>query len=273
MASATHLLIDADIYLYQVASVTEQVIDWGDEIVTAHCNMTDATTTFDSIINGLVDNWPTQVAGVTLAASSTTNFRKDLWPEYKGHRSSRKPVGYAGLKGWVQKKYGLTVVPSLEADDVLGIIATSGQHEHTTIVSTDKDFRQIPGDFYDVNKDAVFTITPEAADRYHMFQTLTGDTADGYKGCPGVGPKRADSLLDCPVSEWWDRIVAAYEHAGLDAEEALLNARLARILRATDWDPKTKEVKLWVPPANTSASSAEDPDANRVVPIRKAKTA
>jgi DNA polymerase-1 len=42
-------------------------------------------------------------------------------------------------------------------------------------------------------------------------------------------------------------VVDAYLKAGLTEEDALMNARMARILRAEDWDFENNEVKLWTP--------------------------
>jgi len=271
MASATHLLIDGDIPIFKIASVTEQVIDWGDEIVTASCNMQDAVYTFTAWLDELLTNYPEEVSGYTIAASSKTNFRKKLWPDYKGHRTSRKPIGYANLKKWVQREHGLTIVPDLEADDVLAILATSGKWPHTTIISTDKDFKQVPGFFYNPDTDILTVTNDYDADKFHMYQTLVGDSADGYKGCPGIGAVKATKLLDeTPKEGWWSLVVGLFEAKGLTEDDALLNARMARLLRAPDWDAKKKEPILWTPdllsgPTTASVSGAVSTASAHVV--------
>jgi DNA polymerase-1 len=45
----------------------------------------------------------------------------------------------------------------------------------------------------------------------------------------------------------WERVVSAYEKAGLSEAEAITQARVARILRASDYDFVNKSVKLWSP--------------------------
>src|SRR5262249_40632645 len=118
------------------------------------------------------------------------------------------------------------------------------------IVSADKDMKTIPGEHYDPNKRelGVVTVSRLEADGYHMMQTLTGDTTDGYTGCPGVGPKKAEKILGDEPHLWWHRVVEAYDKAGLSEAEALTQARVARILRATDYDFKLKKPILWTPP-------------------------
>ena len=73
---------------------------------------------------------------------------------------------------------------SLEADDVLGILATEPSNEERIIVSIDKDLYQIPAK---ISKDGKTfeEISENEANYWHMMQTLTGDSTDGYSGCPG----------------------------------------------------------------------------------------
>ena len=85
---------------------------------------------------------------------------------------------------------------------------------------------------------------------FHFYkQVLTGDAVDNYKGCPGIGVKRALDLLEEPLTaeEYWSQIVTAYNKAGLTEEDAIIQARMARILRNDDYDYDKQEVKLWEP--------------------------
>lgn len=198
-------------------------------------------------------------------------------PSYKSHRlKTRKPVVYQALREYVQEVYKTYVRPGLEGDDILGILAT---HDHLisgekVIVSIDKDLKTIPGVHMrlDDPERKLVVISREEADYHHMFQTLTGDTTDGYPGAPGFGPVKTTKLLaeGCVLQPhekvisrgknkgaseivWlpgrpgtvWDIVVSAYASVGLGEEVALQNARVARILRASDYDFSKKEVKLW----------------------------
>jgi DNA polymerase-1 len=85
-----------------------------------------------------------------------------------------------------------------------------------------------------------------------MFQTLVGDTSDGYKGCPGVGKVKAEKLLIDAMENGvplWTVVKAQYEAKDLTEADALTQARLARILRWSDWDNEKKEPILWTPSA------------------------
>ena len=75
-------------------------------------------------------------------------------------------------------------------------------------------------------------------------QTLTGDVTDGYKGCPGVGEKKAETILKKGT---WEEVLKAYEAAKLTEQDALQQARVARICRVEDFNYKLGDVNLWTP--------------------------
>ncbi|WP_211876477.1 hypothetical protein [Plastoroseomonas hellenica] len=132
------------------------------------------------------------------------------------------------------------------------------------MVSIDKDMKTVPGLYVNADKRDLGALDSSVAqaDYWHMYQTLIGDTTDGYTGCPGIGPKKAVAILE-PFTDReerpglvdragaWKRIVEVYEKAKLSEAEALVQARVARILRASDYDFKAKAVKLWTPPSAT----------------------
>jgi DNA polymerase-1 len=184
-----------------------------------------------------------EASDARLCLSDTTNFRKDISDTYKGNRSwMKRPVVLRPLREWLISEKGAIVYPTLEGDDVMGILATQDDTD-TIIVSLDKDMKTIPGRFYRSEADGVINISTEEADYYHLYQTLIGDVSDGYKGCPGIGAAKAKKLLDDTPT--WDAVVSTFEKAGLTEEDALQQARLARILRSSDYPDG--QVKLWSP--------------------------
>ena len=68
-------------------------------------------------------------------------FSKSIQPEYKGHRNRKKPCGYKRVINQLKTEYQVIVMPTLEADDALGIYATA--NPGNVICSPDKDMRQI----------------------------------------------------------------------------------------------------------------------------------
>ena len=63
---------------------------------------------------------------------------------------------------------------------------------------------------------------------------------------PGIGVKRAETLFNKEGYNW-ATVVKAFEDKGLTEDDALLNARLARILTIEDYDTERQEPKLWTP--------------------------
>lgn len=181
------------------------------------------------------------------------NFRYGILPTYKHNRSPQdKPALLKQLREYLQGVYPYKEKSHLEGDDVMGILATLHPDKYL-IASIDKDLKQIPGLHYNWNEAEFREVSEMEGDWWFYRQVLTGDTTDGYKGCPGVGPKKAAKILSLAEEElagnaiWWKKVKEAYEAKGLTEEDALVQARVARILRAEDYDMKKQEVKLWTP--------------------------
>lgn len=246
----TTALIDADILAYQAASAAEYPVKWDDNLWTLHAYESDAICKFVEHLESILAK--VETSKYILVFSDSTNWRKSVLPTYKSNRSTtRKPVVLKALREWVMKKHPYEMWPTLEGDDVIGILATSKRFKpgEVVICSLDKDFKTIPGRHYNFGRDEFFNIDVLQADYWHMIQTLTGDSTDGYSGCPGCGPKTAEKILSPLLpDEYWTAVCKAYQAAGLSPEEALVQARVARICRASDYNLKTRKVKLWNPP-------------------------
>ena len=142
----------------------------------------------------------------------------------------------------LKKEYKVIIKPGLEADDAMGIYST--KFPGNIIASPDKDMRQIPGKLY--NFDSVFTIDPDAGAKWHLIQSISGDQTDGYGGVPGIGVKRAETLFN-DKGYSWKTVVEAFAERDLSEDDALTNARLAKILTVDDYDFKKKRPILWDP--------------------------
>lgn len=235
------LLIDGDIIVYRYASTVEQEVDWGDDVWSLWSDAKEAKQLILQYLEHLVEM--TAADDFIFCFSDKDNFRKTILPTYKSNRKGkRKPVCYKGVKSWIESKYESITMPNLEGDDVMGILATSGEYEETVIVSEDKDMKTIPGLLW--RNAELEDISEEDADYFHLYQTLVGDPTDGYSGLKGVGDKKATALLETPT---WETVVTAYEKAGHTEEDALVQARVARILRASDYNAKKQEPILWTP--------------------------
>lgn len=238
------LLFDGDMILYRACFASEKEIKWDDDIFTLHADFSDLKDCFISLIDEISTN--IGCFDVELAFSQKKTFRHELNEEYKAHRKDkRSPLGINSLREWASEVWPTHCWPRLEADDVLGILGSDTANNYT-LVSGDKDFKTVPCEWYNFLSEETFVIEEKEADYNHLVQTLSGDLTDGYKGVPGVGEKTAKKLLD-KNGATWQTIKDAYEKAGMDEGDALMNARMARILRAGDYNQQTNKVKLWKP--------------------------
>ena len=244
------LLIDGDIIIYKVALQEEQAIKWDENLWTLHAYEDKAIAAVADKIKKLQRDLACKPYKIAL--TSPNNFRKDVLPSYKANRKGvRKPMILPVLRQHVMDNHKGIMWDGLEADDVLGILATTTANYYDkdpVIVSIDKDFKQIPS-LICLDGENIVRVTRPQADYWFMLQVLMGDSVDGYSGLPSVGIKTAEKILGdkttVPLRILWGKVVEAYEKKGYTEKEALQQARVAKILRATDYNKKKGEVKLW----------------------------
>ena len=237
------LLIDADFIVYKCCASCETEIDFGDDVIVVTSKFSEAYKAVERDIAKITDQY--MDPDVYLFFSDSKNFRKEILPEYKGHRNRKKPCGYKRVINQLKTQFNVITLPTLEADDAMGIFAT--MWEDTTICSPDKDMRQIPGNLYDMSENTF--ITKSEGLRWHLIQSMAGDQTDGYGGCPGIGIKRAVAIFE-KDGYTWDAVVKTFAEKDLSEEIALQNARLAKILTIDDYDFESKTIRQWTPDAN-----------------------
>jgi len=238
------LLIDADFIVYKACAAAETEIDWGDDTILVTSNFSDAYRASNRELTKIKNKFGT-LSSLILFFSDSINFRKKILPEYKGHRNRKKPCGYKRVINKLKTEFEVIIMPTLEADDSMGVYAT--KHPGNIIVSPDKDMRQIPGKLF--NLDETFTVSPIEGATWHLIQSMAGDQTDGYGGIPGIGIKRAEALLK-EQGYSWKTVVNAFKEKDLTEEDALVNARLAKILTVDDYDFKKNRPILWNPSAD-----------------------
>ena len=241
------LLIDADVLAFEASVIAEESIEWKEEMWTVHADMALAKARIVNRVEQFKEKL--QADDIVMALTDRANYRRILNPDYKSNRSkSRLPIILKQVKKWIIEEMDGQLWPNLEADDVISILATDKKmDEETIIVSIDKDFKSVPGIYYDFNKDETHHVSQEDADRYHLIQTLTGDATDGYSGVPKVGAVTAKRLLEKEGYDW-DVVKKCYEDVGLTENDALMNAWMARLLQADNYCFRTNTIKkLWTP--------------------------
>jgi len=243
------LLIDADYIVYKCCAAVETELDFGEDVIVVTSNFSEAYEYVERELNTIASDLGCFDDSI-LFFSDSINFRKSIDPAYKGHRNRKKPCGYKRVINKLKEEYHVVVMPTLEADDAIGIYAT--KEPGHIVCSPDKDMRQIPGDLYDLT-DGVVTVEPEEGRRWHLIQTMSGDQTDGYGGVPGIGIKRAIALFE-KEGYTWDTVVKAFAEKDLSEDVALTNARLAKILQVTDYDFTNKEPRLWSPSSSVGVN-------------------
>lgn len=250
------ILGDADIFAFKYASANQDTFffDGKDEEPCIDASFEDAIKGVESYVNELAAQLGADEVIICLS-DPEANFRNTVWPAYKAKRDhSTRPIYLQAVKDWFKTKFKTYQRPTLEADDCMGILATHPTlvKGEKVIVSEDKDMQTIPGLLFNPRKDTKpRRITKVEADRFHLWQTVVGDSCDGYPGAKGVGPKSAEAqgiLVSKTVEEMWGHVMHAYDRKGLTEADAVTQARLARILRASDWDFEAKRPRLWSPP-------------------------
>jgi DNA polymerase-1 len=259
------LLIDADILACQFAYAFEasRGRNTYDDFDTDNAGW--AISGFDSAVERMIGQTGTDDA--LLCFTGRSNFRYSILPTYKSSRRGKpKPVLLDALIEHAWAAWDCREVDCLEADDVMGIMATESPGRYV-MATIDKDLKQIPGIHYNWRKERIKDIEPWEADYWFYFQVLTGDSTDGYAGCPGIGVVRARSVLKDGIKDGirdgvrdgikgitkgvadhpWARVVRAFKSRGLTEEDALVQARVARILRVDDYDFAERQPILWRP--------------------------
>ena len=238
------LLIDADFIVYKACAAAETELDWGDDTILVTSNFSDAYTATKRELTKIRNKFGS-LSTLILFFSDSINFRKKIMADYKGHRNRKKPCGYKRVINKLKTEFEVIIMPTLEADDSMGVYAT--KHPGNIIVSPDKDMKQIPGKLY--NLDGTFTVSEHEGKAWHLIQALSGDQTDGYSGVPGIGVKRAETLFK-EKGYSWRTVVTAFTDKGLTETDALVNARLAKILTVDDYDFTKNKPILWNPSAD-----------------------
>ena len=142
------LLVDADYIVYKGCAGAEDEINWGDDVITVVSKFSEALKNVTRDLTKIKAEFLWDVPEMILFFSDSKNFRKKIYPDYKGHRNRKKPCGYRRVITELGKSYEVIRLPELEADDAMGIYATA--HEGNVICSPDTDMRLIPGRLFDM---------------------------------------------------------------------------------------------------------------------------
>ena len=196
------VLVDGSSYLYRAYYAPPHLTNSKGEA-------TGAVYGVINMLRSLLNQYkPSQMAVVFDAKGKT--FRNDMYSEYKAQRPPMPDDLRTQIAPLHQiiKALGLPLVciPGVEADDVIGTIATQASKEgRAVLISTgDKDMAQL----VDENVTLINTMTntvmgpAEVTEKFGVgpeliidLLALQGDKADNIPGLPGVGEKTALAML------------------------------------------------------------------------------
>lgn len=233
MAGKGKVLIDGDIVAYRAAFATQdysykEAEDKVDELM-------------DYIISDTIEfPFPSKEDFQTYLTGKT-NFRFDIAKShpYKGNRKDvEKPKHLASARQHMMNKYDAIVSEDEEADDLIAKAAAALDY-NCVVASIDKDMLQLPCWHFNFGRNEWTKVEPFEGLKFVYHQMLTGDRADNIIGLQGIGPKKADKLLqDCHTEEdLWTTVLKAYDG---DTERLVENARLLWLRRYDN--------ELWEPP-------------------------
>ncbi|MYM61240.1 DNA polymerase I [Vibrio sp. OCN044] len=196
------ILIDGSSYLYRAFHAYPDTMTNG-EIPT------NAVYGVVNMLRSMMRQFTSERIAVVFDAKGKT-FRDDMYSEYKANR----PPMPDDLRCQIEPLYNviramglpLICVPGVEADDVIGTLASqASQAGMPVLISTgDKDMAQL----VDENVTLINTMTNVVLDREGVIEkfgippeliidylALMGDKVDNIPGVPGVGDKTATALL------------------------------------------------------------------------------
>ncbi|MDH3647810.1 MAG: DNA polymerase I [Gammaproteobacteria bacterium] len=196
------ILVDGTSYLYRAFHALPP-------LTSATGMPTGAIVGVTNMLLKLLREYDPERLAVVFDAKGKT-FRDELYAEYKAHRPPMPDELRSQLPVLIDivTALGLPLlrIPGVEADDVIGTLATQAKAAGmNTVVSTiDKDMAQL----VDKGITLIDTMFDRVMDRERVnkkfgvepgqmidYLALVGDSSDNIPGVPGVGPKTASALL------------------------------------------------------------------------------
>ena len=221
-------------------------------------------------------------------------FRHKEFPSYKAQREAQ-PEDITFAVPWIKQiieayRIPILEVENYEADDVVGTMARladeCGEFE-TFMMSPDKDYAQLVTPHSRIFKPKSFGPGYEMLDvqrvleKYGLKRTdqvidmlgLQGDTADNIPGCPGVGPKTAQKLIEDFDSV--EQMLASVEAAVAEGKKELPLMKKGMFAKVADNIQQIKDSKYLaticrqVPDVvlDAEALKVEEPDYARLAEL------
>lgn len=186
---------------------------------------------------------------VRVIISDHTNYRYDIFPNYKKDRPEKSDIKKR-LKKWAMKKYQYE--PNTEADEVCCYYV---REEGAIGFSPDKDVFMTEGKWFNCHHMHRNWVINSKRDAEYFFkqQILAGDSVDGIPGVAGIGLASADKLMQKYGSSYEDilsifkdptKILAKKGKPREKSYSKKYMIKMAQLVDMTSWEPK-KGIQLW----------------------------
>lgn len=227
----TIALVDGDIVAYR-ASASAEKDDERIALIRAHRTLQDIVSV-------------TGADEIKVFLSGSTNFRKDIYPEYKANRDHLpRPRFLQAVREFIVLDWSAEVTDGYEADDALGVASQEREIGSSIVCSIDKDLRQLPGVHYNFVTGEFSTVDEIEGWRNFYKQLVLGDRGDNVPGFDGKMRLKFPKFL-FEIREALDRARNVSDMYGCvktlykNDETLLRNGRLLYIWRKLNdqWSP------------------------------------
>ena len=196
------VLVDGSSYLFRAYHALPPLIN-------SKGHPTGAIKGVINMIRRLQQDYPTSKIIIVFDAKGK-NFRHDLYPEYKANRPPMPDdlrCQIAPIHQIIEAMgLPLLIIPDVEADDVIGVLAHQATESKTDVVIStgDKDMAQLVTEHVTLINTMTNTVMNEQGveekfgvrpDQIIDYLALVGDSVDNIPGVPKCGPKTAVKWL------------------------------------------------------------------------------
>ncbi len=233
-------LIDAESILYSSTTCSKLISEDG----YVH-DIDEAVFKFNEqlmlIINTIWEKYDVEVSDYVLLFDGGGNFRKFISLSYKVSRVDKKRPPLLGeLRDVISKSHKSVVCYGYESDDAIASYAKrlTAWGSDFIVCGIDKDLLQIPCRHFDYyfSRMELKDVGVEDARFNFWLQVLMGDKTDDVAGIKGIGPKKAEKILEGCKSDFSMKraVVKAYKNKYRSKGRERLLVTIAMVKLRTD---------------------------------------
>lgn len=219
------VLVDADSLVF-ASAVTSDTLEEG---------VSKLNSSFYDILDRIDSEYGIQALRVYNGVKGT-NFRYEIYPEYKANRKNNPvPELLKPLQSYLKSEWDSIQAENEEVDDIVAreAIKYKNQGENVIIVSIDKDYLQVPVTLYNYRRREFYKISKKDSLINLSKQMIVGDSVDNIKGVKGRGKVYAERLFEGDLSDFgiFRRVYAEYliKYGSEAKSEFIKNYKLLKI--------------------------------------------